>query len=119
MHIDIYSAIATNPTWGRLDCDQKAAIRRTDLFKQLLAILHPDVIVFSANQAVFNEVFAVQFKYKCGNENINGRRGMFIKRYFNGSQTLISGRNLRGTPFGGMSQQLARETIRQLMATEP
>lgn len=102
IHIDIYSAVATDPTWGKLSDSQRSGIRRTDLFKKLLEILNPDVIIVSANQTVFREVF-YQFRCVKSEEDIGGKIGFFIRKYKCGEKILISGRNLRGQPFGGMS----------------
>ena len=113
VHIDIYSAVATDPTWSKLSESQKMEIRRTDLFEKLLGILNPDVILFSANQTVFGEVFS-QFRYEKGEENIGGKRGFFIRKYRNGDKIIYSGRNLRGQPFGGISDFEVQKAMERL-----
>ena len=114
IHIDIYSAIATTPTWGGLTECEKQDIRRTDLFQKLLKLLNPDVIVFSVNQKVFNEVF---HRFECVKsiDDIGGKKGFFIRKYTYGGKILISGRNYRGQPFGGMSDAEIKQTIKQLL----
>lgn len=98
IHIDVYSAIATDPTWGQLTPTQKEQIKNIELFNKLLEFLNPDIILFSANKQVFNEVFC---DYKLQQENKVGRGG-FVNLYQNAEKKLISGRNFHGTPFGGM-----------------
>lgn len=119
LHIDIYSAIATNPTWGKLAANQKSATERKDLFKRLLALLNPDVILFSAGRDVFDEVFVseLQFEYVCGNDKVEGKKGFYIKKYRNGDQVLISGRNYRGTPFGGIAAKTVADIISGMMSS--
>ena len=127
LHIDIYSAIATNPTWKKLKPAEREELRRgvdgrgdtLTLFKRLLNVLKPNVILFSVNQKVFNEVFAPTFELVCPpTKRIKGGRG-FIRIYRNRedqTQTLISGLNMNGTPFGGKGGSLAmRDTIQELL----
>ena len=115
IHIDIYSAIATNPTWGGLSENEKEDIRRTDLFKKILNILDPDIIVFSANQKVFEEIF-YNFMFEKSVEDIGNKKGFFIRKYKNADKFLISGRNMRGQPFGGISDREMQEAMQQLLS---
>lgn len=110
IHIDIYSAIATNPTWGRLEEFQQEQIENTELFERLLEYLDPDVIVFSANQKVFEKTFG---KYNLFYDKKIGNVG-FIRVYSHNSTYLISGRNYNGTPFGGMKHDDIQETIKEI-----
>jgi len=112
IHIDIYSAIATNPIWRYLSDDEKKDIQRTDLFKKLLNLLDPDIIVFSVSKEAFDNVFS-EFKSEKSAENINGKKGFFIRKYRKGNKILIWGRNMQGQPFGGLSNQEIRETMEQ------
>lgn len=98
IHIDIYSALATNPTWSSLSTIEKNQIKNLDLFKKLLDFLNPDIILFSANKQVFDEVF---YKYSLIKENKIGNVG-FIHLYQYNKKIIIYGRNFNGTPFGGM-----------------
>jgi len=101
VHIDIYSAIATQPTWGKLTTEQRNRLSRTDLFSRLLAILDPDMIAFSGNINVFEDVFPnahLQFE----------RRGQkysrsYIRKYLYNDKIIVTGLNYRGQPFSGMS----------------
>ena len=100
VHIDIYSAIATDPTWGKLTSDQRRQLSRTDLFLKLLIALDPDLIVFSGNIRVFREVFtsaslALERRFKN-----NG----YIREYSHDGRMLVTGLNYKGQPFGGMSR---------------
>ena len=54
LHIDIYSPIATDPTWGGLNHAQKKQLMQScgyD-FKQFVSFLNPDIIVVSAKDGV-------------------------------------------------------------------
>lgn len=114
VHIDIYSAIATDPIWSGLSPFQKKKICRTDLFERLLEALNPDIILFSANQKVFHEIF-YQFKCEKCAEDIHGKKGFFIRKYRFGDKILFSGRNLRGQPFGGLNDFEVQATMGALL----
>ncbi len=99
LHLDIYSAIATDPTWGKLKKHEQECLSRTDLFSKLLAILNPDLIIFSGNIRVFKEVFTKEspvFEKRFKN---NG----YIREYLWNNKIIVSGLNYRGQPFGNMS----------------
>ena len=113
LHIDIYSAIATDPTWGKLSKFQQNNIQRTDLFKKLFDLLNPDIIIFSVNREVFNAVFG-QFEYLKSAKNIE-KNGFFIEKYTDGNKILFNARNFRGQPFGGMTDNEIQEALRQLL----
>ena len=50
IHIDYFSAIATNPTWSRLDNIAKLKLQRIDLFDKLFEFLNPDIVLFSTSE---------------------------------------------------------------------
>ncbi len=110
IHIDIYSAIATNPTWGKLTSDQRQKLSRTDLFSKLLSVLDPNMIVFSGNIRVFKEVFTegqptVERKFKN-----NG----YIREYVHNGRMLVTGLNYKGQPFGGMPHAGMSEVLKEI-----
>ena len=100
IHIDIYSAIATNPTWSGLDKKEQRAMERTDLFRKLIYFLNPDIILFSSNKDRFKEVFH-DFDF-CGEiykkPKIKSRD--YIRKYKKGNQYLYWIYNNNGTAFG-------------------
>ena len=53
VHIDIYSAIATDPVWSKLPKDQKERLPNPDLFKKLMQYLEPDIVLYSSDEGVF------------------------------------------------------------------
>lgn len=53
IHIDIYSAIATNPTWKKLKGESRKKLPNPQLFKKLLDFLDPDYIFYSSDQRAF------------------------------------------------------------------
>ena len=63
---------------------------------------------------MFREVFQSRFRRVCSNEDVNGK-GVFIRIYRSENQLLISGRNMRGTPFGGMGNDVVRKVMQQLL----
>jgi len=117
IHIDIYSAIATNPKWSGLLPNEKKDLQRIDLFKKLLNHLNPDIILFSVNKEVFDDVF-YQYKLEKSVENIGGKPGIFIRKYSYLNKILISGRNMKGTPFGGLSNDNLQETMKEIIEVD-
>ena len=113
VNIDVYSSIATDPTWGKLSKEQKAKLSRTDLFEKLLAALNPNVILFSGNKDIFGAVFG-GFKLEKAEEDINGKKGVFVRKYRKDGVVLLSGRYLQGTPFGGMTDSEIRSVVGKL-----
>ena len=113
IHIDIYTAIATDPTWGGLTDAQRNAIQNTQLFDELFALLDPDVILISVNKNIFTAHFGDWLP--CG--AIFSFPGGTIKGYTKQGRILISGTNFGGTPFGGISNENAQNSILQLINT--
>ena len=107
IHIDIYSAIATTPTWGKLSKSQKEELKNLHLSRKLLDTLNPDIILSSVNREVINEMFAdweliAEYKFKGKN---------YIRVYKRNNQILINGTNMQGIPFGGIKEDLVKDTI--------
>lgn len=109
VHIDVYSAIATQPTFGKLQ-DYEKQLLKNNLFAGLLKFLNPEIILFSANKAVQLEFFSDFKLYKdipySGKENV-------LTIYKAGNKILISGRNMKGTPFGGMTRTFIQEKLNE------
>ena len=110
IHIDIYSAIATRPTWGALTEQQREQLSNIDLFGRLLELLDPNLILFSGNIGVFNDVFtnaALQSETRfLGNA--------YIREYSYGGRMLVTGLNYRGQPFCGMSHDDMSPVLEQI-----
>lgn len=64
IHIDIYTPVATDPTWSGLSPEQKRYIdeQSNGLYEDLMEVLKPDVVLVSANSAVVKEQFPIAFK---------------------------------------------------------
>lgn len=110
IHIDIYSAIATDPTWGYLSDTQKRLLQKSELFDRLLALLNPDIILISVNRQIFNNHF-LNWKY-ISEERFPGNN--YIKFYQKNTKKLILGTNFQGIPFGGIKEEFAINTIKNL-----
>lgn len=113
IHIDIYSAIATDPTWRDLSSVEQNNIQRIDLFKKLFDLLDPDVILFSVNQKVFEQIFSKYHYVKSA--NIVNKKAAFIKKYEYEGKILFNGRNLQGQPFGGLKVSEIKKAIKELL----
>ncbi len=111
VHIDIYAPLATNPTWGKLKKEEKDSLGEfKKYFEKMLSELNPDVIFVSANKEVLNQTFGISVgnadyhkKYSKGNG--------FIRSHKLDNKLIISGLNMGGIPFGGMSKDFISENI--------
>lgn len=113
IHIDVYSAIATDPTWSKLNKYEKETIERTDLFTMLINFLKPDVILFSSNKEIFDKMFS-NFSL-CGEryKNPKDKSRNYIRKYIKGNQTLYWIFNCRGIAFA-IGREFIRKKIREL-----
>ena len=107
IHIDIYSAIATDPTFGGLSATQKDLIQNTALFDELFNVLEPDIILISVNNTVFTNHFGDWLPLGSTFEFPGGK----IKGYTKQGKLLILGTNFGGVPFGGISNVNAQNSI--------
>ena len=115
IHIDIYTSIATNPTWRGLDKENKQRLSKTGLtlFKKLLGFLNPDVILVSTNKNVFNEVFVTDlgFESKPGWERYKDptkKTSFYVRKYCHDKQLLYWIYNCNGTAFLDTKEYIER-----------
>lgn len=101
IHIDIYSPVATNPTWGGL-CDVArstlSASSKPD-FTDLLDALCPHVVLISANKDIVTKYFG---KNGWNAEKSISSKVAYVRHKKENGRIIIWGYNFRGTPFGGM-----------------
>ena len=110
IHIDIYSAIATDPTWSGLSLREKELVQNATLFDVLFKLLDPDIVLVSVNQDVFQQHFSTwhithTFPF-AGHNTITG--------YINQNRKLICGTNCRGVPFGAIPTAEAKQKILEI-----
>lgn len=116
IHIDL-CPLATSSKWADVPKDiQKALIKDSEIIlNSLLDYLKPNKILVSMAKDKLENVFgktAIEEKLK--KEYLNGNGG-FVRKYdFNGID-LIAGRNMRGTPFGGMSNEFIEDSIKKCL----
>ena len=109
IHIDLMTAIATNPTWGGLEPNEKARIQNIPLFEKLLAILNPDFVLCSVNQDAFNVTFKNILTLK--KDFLFGVKN-HIKVYEDSSgKIFLNGTNMQGIPFGAIYEKLCEIVI--------
>lgn len=121
IHIDIFSPVATAKKWGSLTGREKDRVSSANSISlhDMLRALAPDLIIVSLSQSVVAESFITEKMQPCSIQNItkefcDGKRGYI--RVFNLEKgvKLIAGRNMRGTPFGGMSNDFIIKSLIQL-----
>lgn len=118
IHIDAYSAIATFPRWGDLDVHLKNMLKSSgkELYKELIDYLKPDIILISVDKTTFKELYK-NWIFLEENEFFNY---VYINAYrnphpLNSTQLLLHGRNFNGTPFGGITRDEAKSTIKKVV----
>ena len=115
VHIDIYSSIATDPTWGKLDAGVKNELQNITLFKELLQYLNPDVILVSVNRDIFNQCFYDYSFVEARLQNQNLPTMLYIKKYVHSSGTqLLWVYNNRGKAFG-LSHNFIKDNVPSLV----
>lgn len=102
IHIDIYSPVATTDKWSSLcqnGYNQTIINANSISFTALLSYLEPDVILISCNKKEISKLVAGKgtLVWKKESQTSNA----FINLYKFGNQALISGLNMKGSPFGG------------------
>lgn len=117
VHIDICTAIATDPTWGKLDDDQISRLigegnESLSLFKRLLEYLNPNVVLFSSNKTKLREGFGLEDS-NIDRHYSSGRNGFGIDTYMYNDALVIKGRNNRGMPFG-LKNDFVEEAMSQI-----
>lgn len=113
IHIDICAPIATDPTWSKLDKSEQVKIESIfgKYFNLLLEELEPDVILVSINEVMQFRSFGLK-KVNAGYVSKKYYKGNgFIHGYAFKNKTLITGLNMHGTPFGGMSEDFVEENM--------
>lgn len=110
IHIDIYTAIATDPTWGGLNSDIKEKLQRTDLFRDLLDYLNPNIILISVGEEIFNEVFG-DYVFDCEKYETKYSNS-YIKKYHKDNKILFWIGNYQGKAFGP-SKEFITKTLHE------
>lgn len=117
VHIDIYTALATNPTWGKLTAREKNELLGENkhsliLFKKLLKYLNPDVILYSANKRELYNAFSLTDSDRYMHCS-TGSKGFDIDTYFYNDILIIKGRNNYGKPFK-LKDEFVKNTLHQI-----
>ena len=97
IHIDYFTALATKPAWTKLDSFDQDKIQRTDLFKELLEQLNPDVILFTSNKENLNSFLQSVAPKEVKRIPLDYR---YIKGFTFPGKLLIYGSFSHGKPFG-------------------
>ena len=100
IHIDVYTAIATDPTWGRLDNDVRKRLRNTGLFNTLLNYLNPDILLVFTNRTVFNKMFGDFIFEGERYQNPDRPSTFYVRKYKRENQVLFWIYNNHGMAFG-------------------
>ena len=113
IHIDIYTPVATDPTWSGLSPEQKWSIdeQSNGLYEDLMEVLKPDVVLVSANSAVVNEQFPIAFKAYLGDAD-KGSHYLRAGKTKEGCVVIWGFNNISG-PFS-IKKEILEEKIKQI-----
>ena len=117
IHIDFFSAIATNPTYSKLNNRHKALLPRIDLFEKLFAYLsdnwdNPVIVLFSTSK---NDICAKvglnnQNKFYEKRDNTNDSK---VEAYKLDNKVYIWGKpNIK--PFQGVKDAILKESLQEI-----
>ena len=113
LHIDFYSAIATDPTYGKLGKVMKAQLARVDLFKQLFSYLtegwdEPVIILFSTSKGDLCSQFGLTQTNKFYECVVAGDGK--VEAYRRGNKYFIWGKpNIK--PFQGVKNEILESSL--------
>ena len=106
IHIDLYSSIATLPTWGKLTQTQKNQIENQELFFKFFNILNPDITLISVDKKTFKS----RFDWQCYDEkHFLGKNHITICE--KNEKYIINGTNMQGNPFQGIKDSEKEEYL--------
>lgn len=125
IHIDIKSAIASDPTWGSLRKKEKAKLENDSLFQELLEYLKPNIILYSKDMNTFKKIFDRDIKEDANDyfKDEKKKKGekeqtIYIATHHvtirDENILIIAGRNMRGTPFGGFTPGFIEEKFGEI-----
>ena len=113
IHIDYYSALATDPVYSKLKKDPVYSktyleLPNKDLFKKLLDILKPNVILFSSAYDAFLDCMKLNYGLKQNVKpdiNCKDKKETQLRSFLIDNKLVIHGRN-NGQPFAPISDEL-------------
>lgn len=115
VHIDIYSSIATDPTWGKLNGSVKSEMQNIVLFSELLQYLNPDIILVSFNRDIFNQCFYEYDFAEARFQNKDSPTQFYLKKYVHSSGTqLLWGYNYKGKAFA-LSHSFIKDNVPEMI----
>lgn len=120
LHLDIYAPVATTPHWNGLTSSQRHHLSSIfkSYFDRMMEELHPDIIVASLNKNEIAQHFTTNKGKPCIPANAYKvwcpptKPGFDIRSYqLSDGKILITGRNMGGTAFGGLSANECRSGL--------
>ena len=112
IHIDLCTAIATNPTWGKLPKDAQLFLMNKSLFLELLDNLSPEIVLVSVAKDKFIDIVKpekIVAKWEYADDKKNCKS---MTLYQKGTTKYLFGRNMQGTPFG--ASKITKDIIDKL-----
>lgn len=119
VHIDLCTPFATYPAWGGLcaDLQKKFMDESKELFQSAVSALKPNLIIVSIREEIIDAKFAVVKKVHASgtlSKSVYGFNWAPQQKDARDKIKVLCGRNMRGTPFGGLKIGRGR-AIKQLL----
>jgi hypothetical protein len=118
VHIDL-CPLSTSKKWRDVDSSVKEELKLEGitLLHMLLEYLKPQIILASISQTDIKTIFNLNPKRDLILEYKNDSGG-FIRKYIYTESKLIVGRNMKGTAFGGMTNDFIRKSLKEMEGEE-
>ena len=127
VHIDVYAPVATSPHWNGLTQNQRNLLISSfsKYYDQMIEFLDPDIILASFDSKVIAGKFTDSVGNPCSLLNAKGcwkpanKKTPFLRLYkLPGQKRLITGGNISGSAFAGLTAKECVEGIDYLNAIE-
>jgi hypothetical protein len=121
LHTDIFSPVATSPTWTRLSSDTKIKLQKEgfEIWEKLIKVLSPDIILTALSKNDCANIPLIDMTDLIKIDSTKGgkqrKRPYVIKRAFYSSIYTIIGRTVN-IPFGDVSHDRKLEIGRCILA---
>ncbi|QGG48013.1 hypothetical protein [Heliorestis convoluta] len=114
LHIDL-CPLATQEKWGKINNSIKDSLIEDfqPLLNDLIEYLNPSIIMASISSSSLKSLFNIRSKEDAVVSFENQSNG-FVRKYKYNDIYIYNGRNMRGTPFGAMTNEFIQDSLRKM-----
>lgn len=117
IHIDIYTAIATNPVWSKLKKEERYEITNTKLFKNLLSLVNPDIILISARKKIVEQELNLDESMIFFKQRTKDGGKIGIDAFKSNNRLVVWGNNWN-IPFASMKDVFIKECCNKIISEQ-